>query len=102
MEPETEIVSDAPPRAKPRAAKKATATGGDKPTVTGFGAGTESAESALVIGATFDRNRSDADEPIVRWPPDEAQVEQGGHGAEGIRELEVVRIPLNPRLVLAS
>jgi hypothetical protein len=82
-EPETEIVSDAHVRLTRRAAKKATGACADKSAVTVFEADLESVEPAVVVAT--------AGEPTVGSLPDEK-----------IRELEVVRIPLNPRLVLAS
>ena len=81
MEPETEIVSDAPiGRSRRKAANKATEL--------------ESALPAVVVAS--------AGEPVVRRLPGQAQLEQGNCGVEEIRELEVVRVPANPRLVLAS
>jgi hypothetical protein len=82
------LLSEIAMRSRRKAAKKATAVGADKPAVTGFGAGLESAHPAV--------------EPVVRRQPDEAQPEQGSCGAEEIRELVVERVPQNPRLVLAS
>jgi hypothetical protein len=83
MEPETEIVSDAPVRPRRKAVKKATAAGADKSAVTGFGAVLESAEPAVVVAS--------AGEPVVCQLPDEE-----------IRELVVERLVPNPRMVLAS
>jgi hypothetical protein len=89
MEAEIEIVSDAPiGRLRRKAAKEATAVGADKPAVTGFGAGLESAHPAV--------------ERVVRRQPVPVEPDQGGCGAEEIRELVVERVPQNPRLVLAS
>jgi hypothetical protein len=88
MEAETEIVSDVPVRSRRKAAKKATAVGADKPAVTGFGAGVESPHPTV--------------EPVVRRLPVPVEPDQGGCGAEEIRELVVERVPQNPRLVLAS
>ena len=94
-EPEIEIVSDAPiGRSRRKASKKATAAGADKSVVTGFGAVLESALPAVVVRT--------AGELVVRRLPDRVQPEQGGCGAEEIRELVVERIVPNPRLVLAS
>jgi len=91
-EPETEIVSDAPiGRSKRREAKKATGACAEKSAVTVFES--ERAHPAVVEAA--------ASEPARRLS-DQAQPEQGGCGAEEIRELVVERIVPNPRMVLAS
>jgi hypothetical protein len=81
-EPETEIVSDAPVgRSRRRAAKKAT--------------GLESALPAVVVES--------AGEERVQLQSDQAQLEGvQRQPAEEIRELVVERLPLNPRMVLAS
>jgi len=84
MEPEIEIVSDAPiGRSRRKVAKKATEAGADKCAVTSFGAVPGSTEPAVVMAS--------AGKPVVGRLPDEE-----------IRELVVERLPLNPRLVLAS
>ena len=80
-EPEKEIVSDAPVgRSKRKAAKKATEL--------------ESALPGEVVKT--------AGKPVVQRLPDQAEPEQNDCDAEEIRELTVERIPLNPRMVLAS
>src|SRR5262249_20276235 len=94
MEPQTEIVSDAPVRRRRKAAKKATATGAEESAVTGLGAVVDVTLPSVVLVP--------AGEPVVQRLSDQAQPEQGGFGAEEIRELMVERLPLNPRLVLAS
>ena len=81
-EPETEIVSDAPVRSRRKVAKKATTTGAEESAVTGVGA---------VVESTLPAGVATAGEPVVQRLPDEE-----------IRELEVVRIPANPRLVMAT
>ena len=92
-EPETEIVSDAPiGRSKRREAKKATGACAEKSAVTVFES--ERAHPVVVEAA--------ASEPVERRLSDQAQLEQGGCGAEEIRELVVERLVPNPRMVLAS
>ena len=82
MEPETEIVSDAPiGQSRRKAAKKATEL--------------ESALPGEVVGT--------AGEPVVRRLRDQAHPEQVQRlPDQEICELEVVRVPPNPRLVLGS
>jgi hypothetical protein len=95
MEPETEIVSDAPMRSRRKAAKKATARGAEKPGVTGFGAVLQSAEPTVDEGA--------AGEEREQQLPDQAQLEVVVRQPdEEIRELVVERLAANPRMVLAS
>jgi hypothetical protein len=81
-EPETEIVSDAPiGRSKRKAAKKTTELEGAFP-------------SDFVASAG---------EPVAQWLPDQAHPEQvQWQPEEEIRELTVEKLPLNPRMVLAS
>jgi hypothetical protein len=84
MEPETEIVSDAPVgRSRRRAVKKATEACADKSGGAVFEAGLKSAEPSVVVAT--------AGEPVERRIPDEE-----------IRELVVEKLPLNPRMVLCS
>ena len=94
MEPEIEIVSDAPVRLRRKAAKKATEACTNGFAVTGLEAVPESALAAVVVAS--------AGEPVDRRLSDQPQLEQGDCGAQEIRELVVERIPLNPRMVLAS
>jgi len=93
MQPETEIVSDAPVgRARRKAVKKATEAC-DK-CASNFETDLESVEPGVVENSS---GRSEeffverASEPVMRRLP-----------AEEIRELVVEKLPLNPRLVLAS
>jgi hypothetical protein len=95
MEPEIEIVSDAPTgRSRRKAAKKSTATGAEESTVTGKGAELDSAQPCVVVAP--------ANEPVVRRLPDEAEPEVVQRLPDReVCELEVMRLPANPRLILA-
>jgi len=100
MEPETEIVSDAPVRSRRKAAKKAAPE--RREAVVGMSDDViTQREIAAILGVGVGTVARDQ-HPAAPNGARDAQIIAQAMQPEEIRELEVVRVVPNPRMVLAS